>query len=120
MSTAVSSIAEEVVECPRCSEPEARFSAITAAIIVILATILVYYLVCLGSSVVRKVREGFISPQAYEVCAQSRDMFAKSDGNTTYSEYKSTLAHADPVQYTEIKKLWKNGELTPANVQKAL
>jgi hypothetical protein len=120
MSAAISNISEEVVECSRCTEPEIGFSAITVALIVILATILVYYLVCLGSNIVRKVREGFISPQAYEVCAQSRDMFTKSNGGTTYSEYKSALHGADPVQFDEIKKLWKKGELTPANVQKAL
>lgn len=120
MSADVPNITEEVVECSRCNEPEARFSAITVAIIVILATILVYYLVCLGSSIVRKVREGFISPQAYEVCAQSRDMFTKSNGNATYSEYKSVMAGADPVQYTEIKELWKKGKLVPSEVQKVL
>lgn len=114
-------ITGEIVNCPRCNEPEARFSAITVAIVVLLAIILIYYLVCLGVTIAKRVREGFVSPQAYEVCSQSRELFAKSNGGApTYSEYKSAVIEADPVQYDSVKGLWKNGKLTPSEVQKVL
>lgn len=105
--------------CPSCAEPEARYSAITVALVTIIAVIVIYYLVGLGVDVVRR-REGFVSPQAFEVAAQSRELFSKSDGKATYSEYKTSVAAADPVQYDAVKGLWKSGKLTPKEVQKVL
>lgn len=116
----VEDITGEIVDCPRCGEPAAQFSAITVAIVVVLAVILVYYLVSLGVAVVRRAREGFVTPQAYEVTAKSRELFEKSQGNASYSDYKTSIVGSDPVVYTDVKALWKDGKLTPSNVQEVL
>jgi hypothetical protein len=113
-------ITTAVVNCKQCAEPEPKFSAITVAVVVVIAIIAIYYLLCIGVTAVRRAREGFISPRAYEVCAQSRDLFSKSKDKTTYSEYKTIVPGADPVMFADVKKLWADGSLSPRNVQNVL
>ena len=112
-----------VVPCPTCAEPVGRVSAITMAVVVVMAVVLIYTLVSLGVTVVRRAREGFVSPRAYEVCAQARELFAQSSGGgrvPTYSEYKTAVPAADPVQYADVRSLWEKGDLSPRSVQKVL
>lgn len=68
----------------------------------------------------RRGRERFASQRAHEVYRGTRDMFDKSQGSTTYSEFKTRIPGADPVLYTDTRKLWKSGRLTPDDVEKVL
>ena len=68
----------------------------------------------------RRKREGFVSKKAQEVYASSRDLFSRTAGNATYTQFQSATPHADPVVYIDVRKLWRHGDLTPENVQNVL
>jgi hypothetical protein len=84
--------------------------------IVILLSVLVIFAFSRASG-----RDRFVSQQAQEVYKTSRDLFDKTGGNASYSEYKTVLEkNADPVVYTDTRKLWKEGRLSPESVQKVI
>jgi hypothetical protein len=90
----------------------------------IAAVILVSILVIFLFSRMASGREGFASepsPRAHEVYRTSRNIFDKTKGQASYSEYKTVLEEgADPVLYTDTRKLWKEGRLSPSTVQSVL
>jgi|SRR3990172_3747372 hypothetical protein len=65
-------------------------------------------------------REKFASPRAHEVYNKSQDLFSRAPDGATYSVYKSVVPGADPVLYTDVRKLWTKGALSPETVQSAL
>ena len=65
-------------------------------------------------------RDRFVSRQAQEVYNASKQLFGQTQGGATYSEFKTSTKQADPVLYTDVRKLWREGGFTPENVQKVL
>lgn len=65
-------------------------------------------------------REKFVSRTAMDVFTTAKPLFDKTEGGATYTDYKSRVKHADPVQYADLKKLWKEKKLTPEAVQENL
>lgn len=63
-------------------------------------------------------REGFVSKQAREVHASASEVFSK--GAATYTDYKKRVPGADPVQFSDMRRLHAAGDLTPAAVQRVL
>jgi type II secretory pathway pseudopilin PulG len=100
--------------CRPCTEPLAPVSAVTVAVVVVLAVIAIYYLT---RWLDRRHKDGFVSQQAQEIYNSSRDLFGRTQGNATYSEFKTSASGVDPVMYTDIRSAWKAGELTPERVQ---
>lgn len=88
---------------------------IRVAILVIAVIVLVY----LVSRLARR-RETFASKQAHEVHDKAQEVFQKGGGDARYSEYKQTVPGADPVQYNDVRKLYRGGNLTPDTVQQVI
>jgi hypothetical protein len=104
--------------CHPCGEPTQPISAVTVAVIVIIAIVVIYYL---SQWLSHRPRDTFVSQKAQEVYRGSRELFDRTGGNATYSEYKTTAAPGtDAVAYSDIRSLWKQGTLTPEAVQRVL
>jgi hypothetical protein len=89
---------------------------VTVAVVVLLAVVIIYYLArWLGGSL--RLKDNFVTPRAQEVYDSSRALFDRTHGGATYSQYKTTVPQTDPVTYTDVRNLWKKGELTPESVQ---
>jgi hypothetical protein len=89
---------------------------IIVAIIAVLVIAAIYYLVKkFGAS-----KEGFASQEAQKVCDRSRELFEKTGGKATYSEYKTAIPSAEAVLYTDTRNLWRKGSLTPESVQSVM
>ncbi len=65
-------------------------------------------------------REGFASDRAVGVFNAAKPLFDKANGAPPYSAYRIAVPDADPVQYEDLKALWKKGALTPDQVEKYL
>ena len=104
--------------CRPCSEPYRPVSAVTVAVVVVLAIILICYLVrWLGG----RQKDGFVTQRAQEVYSSARELFERTQGNASYSEFKTTVAGGvDPVVYTDVRRLWRSGTLSPEKVQAIL
>jgi len=87
------------------------------AAVLLLALVAVCYL---AAWLVRGRRDGFATRRAQEVYQTSRELFDRTSGAATYSEYKTTLSGADPVLYTDVRRLWKEGRLSPEEVGKVI
>lgn len=92
-------------------------SAAGAIVIALLAAVIIY---CIARPMFRKHRDGFSAHRAQEVYQSSRDLFDRTRGAATYSEYKLALDEADPVLYTDVRRLWKEGRLSPDEVAKVI
>jgi hypothetical protein len=99
---------------PAASSASAMAVAAAAAVAAIIVVLIVIYYCS------RKRREGFTSRRAQEVYQTSRDLFDRTGGGATYSEYKMAIRNADPVLYTDVRHLWKKKQLTPEEVAKIL
>jgi hypothetical protein len=106
----------EASGCARCTEPYRPASAVAVAVIVLLVVVLVC---CLVRGLGRRQKDGFAS-SAREVYDDSRALFDRTGGGASYSEYKLAVRHADPVLYADTRRLWKAGQLSPANVRAVL
>lgn len=103
--------------CRPCTETERSVSAVTVAVAVIAAIILIYYLTgWLG----HRPRDKFVSQRAQEIYRSSREIFERTGGNATFSEYKTAVPGAEAVLYTDARSLWKRGELSPERLQEML
>lgn len=80
--------------------------------------VLLVLIVAVGAAFFRRGREGFVSDEAKAVYAGAREVF--HDGDANYTAYKNRVPEADPVQYSDVRKLWKEGQLTPEKVQGVL
>lgn len=69
-------------------------------------------------------REKFTSQQAQAVHSTAQELFGARGGDLTYSEYKTSAAErgqkVDPVLFTDLRKLWKDGRLTPGEVHRVM
>ncbi len=68
----------------------------------------------------KKRREGFASPRAISVFNSAKPIFDKAKGSPQYSEYRVAVPGADPVQFDDLKTLWKTSSFTPENIDAAL
>jgi hypothetical protein len=82
-----------------------------AAVVVMVIAIIVFY-------PADPARAGFTSRRAAEVVEQSRGAF--EEGDTSYSRYKNRVDGADPILYTDVRRLWAEGRLSPEEVEKIL
>lgn len=105
--------------CPTCSEADEPVSAVQVALMVILAAIIIYYAVnflnYLGGP-----REGFASKKAHEIHDKAREVFQEGGGDARYSDYKKKVPGADPVQYSDVRRLFKEGNMTPYTVESVI
>lgn len=110
--------------CPdpkaRCGEPAEPVSSVQVAILVLVAALLIYYIArflggCLGGS-----RERFASKRAQEIHDRAREVFSEGGDDAPYSDYKKKVPGADPVQYSDVRRLFKEGKMTPHTVESVL
>lgn len=65
-------------------------------------------------------REKFVSPEAIKLATKSKELLS-GDGSISYTAFKDKCGKdIDVVEYDGIKKLWKNGNLSPETVQDLL
>jgi hypothetical protein len=100
--------------CRPCSLAGEPVSAVTVAVVILLAVVIIYYLArWLG----RTQKDRFASQKAQEVYSSSQELFERTRGGATYSDYKVSVPDADAVTFTDVRRLWRAGQLSPENVQ---
>ena len=103
----------------RCGEPAEPVSAIQVAILVIVAALLIFYIArflgCVGGG-----RESFASKRAHEIHDRAREVFKEGGDNAPYSDYKKKVPGADPVQYSDVRQLFKEGKMSPYSVESVM
>lgn len=103
----------------RCDEPAVDISAVQVALLVIAAALLIYYIIRflgdLGGG-----RERFASRRALEIHSRAQEVFTEGGGDATYSDYKKKVPGADPVQYSDVRRLYREGRMTPSAVETIL
>lgn len=94
---------------------------VRVAVVLILAVLVIWYLIRLCDCLARhrNASERFASRRAREVTNQAQELFTR-EGDTSYSAYKNTVAGADPVQFSDVRRLWQAGRLTPDNVESVI
>ncbi|MDE2100851.1 MAG: hypothetical protein KGL39_26630 [Patescibacteria group bacterium] len=65
-------------------------------------------------------KENFVSAKAQEVFGQAKQLFEAREGKPSYSELKMRVPSTDPVQYADLKQLWKNKQFTPEKIESVL
>ncbi len=100
-----------------CKDPHRPANAVIMATVVLIAIILIYYL---AQWVGGKRKEGFVSQKAHEIYNTSKPLFDEAKGNVSYSTFKTRVPGTDPVTYTDVRRLWSDGKLSPETVQKVL
>lgn len=103
-------------KCVACDEPYRKpcilqIGALLVCVIVIIAFVARKY---------RDNRDKFVSERAQKVFDSAKPLFEATQGRPSYSEYKTKVPGADPVQYSDLKSLWTKGSFTPETVQTAL
>lgn len=102
--------------CRPCATSYKPVSATIVAVIVLLAVVLIFYMIKhLGGA-----KENFATQRAHEVYTSSRDLLNQTQGNATYSEFKTAVDGADAVLHSDARRLWKAGRLTPDEIQKVI
>jgi hypothetical protein len=99
--------------CKPCTTPSVPMNPTLVAIVAVLVIALIYYLV----KKFGKSKEGFVTKDAQKVFDRSRELFEKTGGKATYSEYKTAIPTAEAVLYTDTRDLWRKGSLSPESVQ---
>jgi hypothetical protein len=98
-----------------------RKNALCIAIVMLLTFAAIYCVACRLCRRRRRHRDNFASRRAHEVYQTTRVLFNQKGGDATYSEYKTTLGGgADPVLYTDVRRLWREGRLSPEEVEKVI
>ena len=64
--------------------------------------------------------EKFASKQAHVIHDSARQIFEANGGDATYSQYKNTVPGADPVQYSDVRGLFRAGKMTPTAVENVM
>jgi flagellar biosynthesis/type III secretory pathway M-ring protein FliF/YscJ len=107
--------------CPqrRCGEPAEQISAVQVALLVIVAAILVFY-VARSLGRLRSTREKFASKRAHEVHKKAQEVFRDGGGDARYSDYKNKVPGADPVQYNDVRRLFKAGKMSPYTIESVM
>lgn len=105
--------------CPACPEADCPASGVQVAFLLVISLLVVYLVVCfLGGH--RDKRENFVSKKAREVHDRAREVFEEGGGDANYSKYKNRVPGADPVQYADVRRLFREGKLSPHNVEDVL
>ena len=65
-------------------------------------------------------RERFVSGRAREVFDRAQRAFEEGGGDARYSDYKKRVPGADPVQYSDVRRLFREGRLSPFSVESAM
>lgn len=95
--------------------------ASVAILLVVVAVIYLFACWFAGRGWRRQQRDRFTSLRAQEVCQSTRALFDQTAGAATYLEYKTALGDiADPVLYTDVRRLWREGRLNPEEVEKCV
>lgn len=105
-------------QCSTCGEAASPVNAVWVALVVIIAALVIFYLVVFLSG--KTHREKYVSRRAREVYDSAKVVFEEGGGDVRYSEYKNKVPGADPVQYSDIRRLFKGGGLSPSNVEKVI
>lgn len=92
---------------------------IHAAILAVVLFLILYYGARL-LGLAGRAREKFASKRAREVHSKAQEVFTENGADASYSDYKSKVPGADPVQYKDVRGLYKGGSMTPENVEKVL
>jgi hypothetical protein len=88
--------------------------AVATAIIILLIVVVVLFRP-------QGPREGYTSRRAQEIYESSRALFEREGKGATFSMYKTALGGGtDPVLYTDVRRLWLEGRLTPEGVEAVL
>jgi hypothetical protein len=66
----------------------------------------------------RAPREGIVTPEARDLCDVGREVFGQ--GDATFSAFKLRAPQVDPVQFTDLRQLWRDGRLSPPEVQRVM
>lgn len=90
----------------------------TAVLAVVIVLVLAYLARVLG--LFRGGREGFASQRAREVHDRAKEVFDEGGGDAPYSKYRSRVPGADPVQYSDVRTLYRGGGMTPEAVEGVL
>lgn len=85
-----------------------------AAVVIIIITIAF----CCYRARARHHRDRFDAKRSQEIYNTTRELFDKTNGSATYSDYKTVVHDVDPVVYTDLRSLWKNGKLSADEVKK--
>ena len=85
---------------------------------VLIATLVVLVIVVVY--IESRQRDTFVSERAQTVYNVSKDLFNSSQGDTSYTVFKSAVTDADAVLYHDTRDLWRQGRLSPAAVQEIL
>ena len=96
----------------------AAFTNLATVVILILFIFAICH--CCTRWAARRRRDGFTSQRVQEVLQKSQEILDRTGGNVTYSEYKLNIPDTDPVAFTDIRTLWKEGPLTMEGVSSAL
>ena len=83
-----------------------------------LGLLVVLLLLLVGSELRKETMTA--SPRARRVAAEARLVFDENRGRPAYQEYKKRVAEADPVQFDEVRELFRAGALTPKQVEPLL
>lgn len=101
--------------CRSCTEGRPP-SAVTIAVVVLAAILLIYYLTrWLGGG-----RDRFVSQRAQEVYQTSQELFSRTGGNASFSEFKTSVPNSDAVLYTDARALWKKGQYSPEKLERVV
>lgn len=69
----------------------------------------------------RDRRDHFASQRAQEVYEKSRELFDRTGGRASYSEFKTVVpAPVDAVQYSDIRHIWRGGRMSAEAVERVL
>jgi hypothetical protein len=100
--------------CP-CTEWKAADVA-TVALIALAVVLIAHY----ASTWLRGAKDRFVSQRAQDVAQRSRELFDRTAGGATYSDYKAAVPGAEAVLYSDTRALWRSGALSPERVQRTL
>lgn len=94
-------------------------SPIQFALLVIIVIFIILF-VCRLLRSFRQKHEGFVSKRAQEVHDRAQEVFSEGGGDANYSSYKNKVPGADPVQYSDVRKLYRKGKMTPQAVERVM
>jgi len=96
-------------------------TAILVAALILIVIAIIYWVVMWVASLFKgDSKDNFGGPDPLRVLSVTKEVFDSTDGAANFSEYKTQLPEADPVLYTDAKRLWAESNLTIDEVKKVL
>ena len=94
------------------------YNSLLVAAIVLLAIVIIYVCYNRYQAARKQSKEQFVvTEEARQIYRQAQEVFQSYGDNVTYSQYKGEVLQADPVQYTKVRNLHLQGNLSPESVQ---